>query len=70
MIRYKAMAESMGGGIGELRELGAEGRIRADIIVNAMLEAGDELDRPFAATQMTVSQAMTNLRTACAQAMG
>lgn len=66
----RAIADSMGVSIGALRDLGSEGRITADVVVRAMLEAGEEIDRQFEATQMTVSQAMTNLSTAFSQAVG
>jgi len=66
----QAIADAMGVSIGALRDLGAEGRITGDIILQAMLNAGDEIERQFNATRMTVGQAMTNLQTAALEAVG
>lgn len=56
------IAESVGVTRGELRKLGAEGQITADMIVTAFLEAGDELNSEFATTIPTLSQSFTVLR--------
>lgn len=66
----QAIADAMGVGIGELRDLGAEGRITADIILNALQGASQGIEGQFSTMGLTVSQAMTNLRTAALQAVG
>lgn len=53
-----AIADAMGVSIGALKELGAEGKITADVVANAILGAGDKIEARFAATSMTVGQAL------------
>ncbi|MGH6979034.1 MAG: tape measure protein [Brevundimonas sp.] len=54
----QAIAKSMGVSIGELKKLGAEGKITADVVTNAILAAGDSIETKFAATTATVGQAL------------
>lgn len=54
----KAIADAMGVGIGELKKLGAEGKITAAVVSGAILGAGDQIETRFAATSMTVGQAL------------
>ena len=56
------IAESLGVTRGELRELGSEGAITADIVLRAFAEAREELDDRFSQTVSTVGQAFTILR--------
>lgn len=49
---------------GELRQLGSEGKITADVIIDAFQAAADELERDFATTTTTVGQSITGLGTA------
>jgi tape measure domain-containing protein len=56
------IADSLGVTRGELRELGAEGRITADIVLEAFAEAREELEGRFAKTVPTISQSMQVLR--------
>lgn len=56
------IAESLGVTRGELRKMGAEGQITAETIVNAFLNAGEQLDAEFATTIPTLSQSFTVLR--------
>jgi tape measure domain-containing protein len=51
---FEALSE---GAIGKLRELGAEGKITADIVFNALGNAAEELDTAFAQTIPTIGQA-------------
>lgn len=53
-----AIADAMGVGIGALKQLGAEGKITADVVAKAILGAGDQIEARFAATSMTVGQAL------------
>ncbi|QBX38674.1 hypothetical protein E4M02_11165 [Brevundimonas sp. S30B] len=57
----QVIARSMGVGIGALKDLGAEGKITADIIINAILGAGDTIEAKFNSTSVTVGQALTQL---------
>lgn len=45
-----------------LKDLAAQGKITSDIVVAAMLEAGDSIDEAFKDTDMTFTQAFTNLK--------
>lgn len=56
------IAKSMGVVRGELRELGAEGKITAEIVLQAFKEAREELGVRFAETVPTIGQAFTVLR--------
>lgn len=56
------IAESLGVTRGELRDLGSQGRITADIVLNAFAEAREELEDRFGQTIPTIGQAFTILR--------
>lgn len=56
------IAQSLNVTRGELRELGSDGQITADIILNAFAEARDELEGRFAGAVPTIGQAFTILR--------
>jgi len=53
------IAESLGVTRGELRELGADGKISAETILEAFRNAEEEIDRLFANTVPTISQALS-----------
>lgn len=55
------IAKSMGVGIGALKDLGAEGKITAQVVTQAILGAGDSIEAKFQATQVTVGQSLTIL---------
>lgn len=55
----QTIADYMGKDIGEMRNLASEGAITADIIKNAMLAAGTDIDEVFEGMPMTWGQAMT-----------
>lgn len=57
----QAIADAMGVGIGELKKLGAEGKITADVITKAILGAGDAIEAKFATTTQTVGSALQRL---------
>ena len=66
----RAIAAEMNVGIGALKELGAQGLITTDVVMNAVLNAGQTIEGQFDRTNATVAQAMNNLRTAFSMAVG
>lgn len=68
-IVSKAMADELGVTIGELRKLGSEGKITADVFVRAMERNKKAIDDAFARSIPTATQALNNLKTAFAVAM-
>lgn len=56
------IAEGMGKTRGELRAMGAEGKITAKDIIDAFAKAGESLEKDFASTVPTVSQSFTVLK--------
>lgn len=59
----RAIATEMGVGIGALKELGSQGLITSQVVMNAILNAGTTIQNQFNATTMTVAQATENMRT-------
>lgn len=59
---YKAIADYMGKSKGELKELGSEGVITADIIKNAVLSAGVEIDEAFKTIPNSFESIFTNIK--------
>lgn len=57
------IAQQMGITRGELRLLGAEGKISAQTVIDAFASAADSLERDFGNTVPTIGQAFTVLRT-------
>ena len=55
----QTIADYLGVSIGELRELGSQGAITADVVKNAMFAAADETNAKFAEMPMTWSQVFT-----------
>ena len=53
------IAEYLGAGTGEIRDMAAEGKITADVVKNAMLSATDEINAAFEDMPMTLAQAFT-----------
>lgn len=56
------IAEGMGHSIGEIRKLGAEGKISAKAIIDAFASAGEQLEKDFGTTVPTLSQSFTVLK--------
>jgi hypothetical protein len=54
----KRVADYMGITLGELRELASQGQITADIVKNAIMGAGEDIDAQFAKMPITFGQAM------------
>ena len=51
-----------------LKELASQGKITSDIVVAAMMKAGDSIDKAFADTDTTFAQAFTNIKNMAVQA--
>jgi tape measure domain-containing protein len=64
------IAKELGITRGQLRELGAEGKITADIVLDAFKNARGELADRFAKTVPTISQAFQVLRNSLVQVVG
>jgi len=60
----KAIADEFGVTVGQLKELGAEGKLTTDRIFNGILKAGKQVEEQFKSTRLTVGEAFTNLATA------
>ncbi len=56
------IAERLGVTRGELRELGSEGRITADVVLNAFSDASERLDAQFQGLDPTIAQSFAILR--------
>lgn len=57
------IAEKLKVGRGELRKLGAEGKISTDVIMQAFLDAAPRIEEQFKQVTLTVGQAFENLKT-------
>lgn len=55
---------------GELRLLGQEGKISARTVIDAFLEAGEDVDEAFARTLPTISQGFGQIRNAAVKLVG
>lgn len=64
------IADSLGVTRGELRQLGTDGALTADIVLQAFREARGELAERFAETVPTISQAFQVLRNSVLQTIG
>lgn len=64
------IAKSLGVTRGELRELGAEGKITADIVLEAFKEARGELNERFATTIPTIGQSFAVLQNKVIESVG
>lgn len=53
-----ALADSMGVGIGQMREMAAAGKLTTDVVVNGLLSQGVTIGNEFANTTTTISQAL------------
>jgi lambda family phage tail tape measure protein len=59
----QALADELGVTVGELKKLGSEGQISADVFVKAMRKAKDSIDEAFGRTTPTITSALLSLRT-------
>ncbi|ENL4126636.1 tape measure protein [Enterobacter hormaechei] len=53
-----ALADSMGVGIGQMRQMAATGKLTTDVVVNGLLSQGVTIGNEFANTTTTISQAL------------
>ena len=63
----QALADGLNVPIGRLRKLAEEGRLTADVVVNALLGQKDKLAAEYAQLPQTVSQAFTRVQNAFTQ---
>lgn len=63
---YQAIAEYTGKSAAELKEMGANGEITADIMKNALFSAGDEIEAKMEQMPKTFGNAMTNIQNSAA----
>lgn len=59
----RAIADVMGVAIGDLKKLGADGKITVDVILRALEKLAPKVDEAFGKTVLTVRQALSNLET-------
>lgn len=57
----KALADGLGVTVGELRKLGADGKLSSENLIQALQKQGDAVDESFAKLQKTGGMALTNL---------
>ncbi len=55
----RALAKEFGVTIGELKALGAEGKLTSDKVFKAILAGGEDIDKAFKATRSTIGEAFT-----------
>lgn len=55
----KALADSLGVTIGQLRQMAAEGKLTTDVVVNGLLKQSDAIANEFGKTALTMGQAFT-----------
>lgn len=60
----RSMAEGLGVGVGELRRLGSEGKLTADVVAGALIGQYDEIKARSADLPMTVGGAWTQVQNA------
>lgn len=65
----RTIADYLGVGVGEIREMASEGQITAEVVKNAMLSATADINTQFKAMPMTLSQAFTMGKNAIQQAL-
>jgi tape measure domain-containing protein len=66
----QAIAQGMGITVGQLRKLGAEGKLTGDEVFNALLKMKDGIAQEFGEMPITVGQSMTVLRNSLIQFIG
>lgn len=65
----RTIADYLGVGVGEIREMASEGQITAEVVKNAMLSATEDINTQFKAMPMTLSQAFTMGKNAIQRAL-
>lgn len=58
----QAIADGLGVSRGELRKMGEEGKLTAEVVAKALQNVSEQIDKDFAQVPVTVGQALTNLK--------
>lgn len=66
----QTIADHLGVTTGELRKMAAQGKVTADVIIDAFSGAADELDKRFSEMAPSIGQAFTVLRNAAVKTFG
>lgn len=66
--KIEEFAQGVYGAEENLKDLASQGKITSDIVVAAIMSAGDEIEQKFENTNMTFAQAMTNIKNTALQA--
>ncbi len=66
----KAIASAFGVAVGDLKTLGAEGKLTADRVFRAIVDAQPEVERQFATTSATVADGFRRIETAAVKFVG
>jgi tape measure domain-containing protein len=66
----RLIAKEMGVSVGQLKQLGSEGKLTADRVFQALLNGSKAVQEEFARTTPTVSQALSILQTSLARYVG
>lgn len=69
-LLFNKIAENLGLSTGELRRLSSEGKISIQQVAQAMLDAGDEIDRQAKRLPTTIGGALTQLRNSVQRFVG
>jgi tape measure domain-containing protein len=69
-VLLKGMADSMGVTIGRLREMAHSGKLTADVVVKAIIDASQRIDEEFAKTTSTIGQAFVQVDNALLKYVG
>lgn len=64
------LAGALGVTTGQLKQMGEEGKLTTDVLIEGMTKAGDVIQHDFAKKAMTIHQAMTNIETATVRLVG
>ncbi len=56
-----AMADTMGVTMGELKDMGAQGELTSDMVIDAILKSGATIDAQFGKMPTTIGQALTKV---------
>lgn len=64
----RKIADELGVSIGEVKKLGSEGKVTADVIKNALFNAADEIETKFNSLPRTIGDVWTNISNAAQQA--
>lgn len=66
----KALADGLGVSVGKLRELGNEGKLSAQAVIQALESQADAVDAQFAKVETTGGQALTVIQNSMTRAIG